>query len=98
MYNSFDCCNATRFRTKQTSAFKDSHTIKPDIEKVVKDYYDHFHNIIGEKIIESESTVEYQSNVLPQGALESSITQIKSLHNVYSWQATMMNTMNMKKP
>ena len=85
---------ATQHITAQNKlpALKISHTIKPDIEKVVKDYYDHFHNIMGEKIAESESTIEYQSNVLPQGALESSITQIKSLHNVYSWQATIMNT------
>ncbi|MEO8413572.1 MAG: hypothetical protein ABI472_07920 [Ginsengibacter sp.] len=85
---------ATQHLTAQNKlpALKISHTIQPDIEKVVKDYYDHFHNIMGEKIAESESTIEYHSNILPQGALESSITQIKSLHNVYSWQATIMNT------
>ena len=35
--------------------------------------------------------------VLPNGALESSITQIKGLYNVYSWQAVMLNTDNFEK-
>ena len=69
-----------------------SSSVKPDIEKVVSDYYDHFHNIKGEKIDETRSTIEYSSKVLPPGAIESSITEIKSLHNVFSWQATMMDT------
>jgi hypothetical protein len=66
--------------------------ITPDIIKVAGDYYDHFFNIKGEKISETESTIEYKSKILPQGALESTITQIKNLQNVYSWHAIMMNT------
>lgn len=66
-------------------------SIKTDIEKVTRDYYDQFFNIKGEKISETESTIEYNSKVKPQGALESTITQIKSIQNVYSWQATMLN-------
>jgi hypothetical protein len=72
--------------------FKLTPAVTPDIIKVVRDYYDHFFNIKGEKISETESTTEYKSKILPQGALESTIMQIKSLHNVYSWQAVMMNT------
>ena len=67
-------------------------TVRPDIIKVAADYYDHFFNIKGEKISETESTIEYKSKILPRGAVESTILQIKSLHNVYSWQAIMMNT------
>ncbi len=67
-------------------------TIKPDIEKVVKDFYNYFDNIKGEKISENESTIEFQSKVTPAGSLESSIIQIKGLHNVYSWQAIMLRT------
>lgn len=76
---------------------KTPNTIKTDIEKVARDYYDHFYNIMGEKISENESTVEYQSKIMPEGSLESFITQIKSLHNVYSWQAIMFNTDDYEK-
>lgn len=72
-------------------------TIAPDVLKVARDYYDHFFNIKGEKIFETESTIEYKSKILPQGALESTITQIKNLQNVYSWQAIMMNTDDYEK-
>src|ERR1700712_4860097 len=67
-------------------------TVRPDIIKVAGDYYDHFFNIKGEKLLETESIIEYKSKILPQGAVESTILQIKSLQNVYSWQALMMNT------
>ncbi len=67
-------------------------TVRPDVIKVAGDYYDHFFNIKGEKISETESIIEYKSKILPQGAVESTILQIKSLHNVYSWQALMLNT------
>ncbi|MEP6951999.1 MAG: hypothetical protein ABI863_22105 [Ginsengibacter sp.] len=73
-------------------AFKLTSVITPDIVKVAGDYYDHFFHIKGEKISETESTIEYKSKILPEGALESTITQVKSLQNVYSWQATMMST------
>ena len=76
---------------------KISHTIKPDIEKVAGDYYDHFYNIKGEKISETESTIEYKSKVIPQDALESTITEIKNMYNFYSWQAIMMNTDDYEK-
>jgi hypothetical protein len=67
-------------------------SITPDVLKVASDYYAHFFNIKGEKISEDESTIEYKSRILPNGALESTITQIKNLQDVYSWQAIMMET------
>jgi hypothetical protein len=67
-------------------------TITPDVLKVARDYYDHFFNIKGEKISETESTIEYKSKIVPQGALESTITQMRNLQDVYSWQAIMLNT------
>jgi hypothetical protein len=76
---------------------KVTNTIKTDIEKVTKDYYHHFFNIRGEKIAETESTVEYQSKVIPQGASASTISEIKSLHDVYSWQASMFTTEDFEK-
>ncbi len=66
--------------------------INTDIEKVARDYYDHFDNIKGEKISETENIIEYSSKINPQGALESTIMQIKSLENSYSWQALMLDT------
>jgi hypothetical protein len=78
-------------------SLKIANNIKPDIEKVTRDFYDHFYNIIGEKIAETESTIEYQSKVIPAGAVESTIIQVKSLHNVYSWEAVMMNSDNYEK-
>jgi hypothetical protein len=66
--------------------------ITTEILQVAGDYYDQFFYTKGEKIAETESTIEYKSKILPQGALESTVMQIKSLHNVYSWQAVMMNT------
>ena len=67
------------------------------MQKIVGDYYDHFYNIKGEKLSESTSTIEYQSKVLPQDALESVITEIKSLHEVYSWEATLLKTDDFEK-
>ncbi|MEO6639165.1 MAG: hypothetical protein ABIN25_12885 [Ginsengibacter sp.] len=65
-----------------------------DIQKVARDYYVHFENIKGEKLSESGNIIEYSSKISPPGALESTIMQIKSLHNSYSWQALMLNTEN----
>ncbi len=80
------------FAQNKIPLLKVSNTIKPDIEKVASDYYDHFDNIKGEQTNETQNTIEYESKVLPKGASESSITQIKGLYNVYSWQAVMLNT------
>jgi hypothetical protein len=73
-----------------------SHSLKPDIEKVVGDYYDHFSEVKGEIISETISDIEYKSKILPSGASESTITEIKSLHN-YSWQAIMINIEDYEK-
>jgi len=80
------------FAQNKIPLLKVSNSIKPDIEKVASDYYDHFYNIKGEQTDETQNTIEYKSKVIPKGALESSITQIKGLYNVYSWQAVMLNT------
>ncbi|MDQ2864524.1 MAG: hypothetical protein M3R50_12935, partial [Bacteroidota bacterium] len=64
-------------------ALKINNKIKPDIEKVAKNYYTHFDDIKGEKISESTNTIEYESKVIPRGATESIIVQIKGLQNVY---------------
>lgn len=66
--------------------------VTPDVVRVAHDYYNHFFYIKGEKISETESSIEYKSKIFPPGALECSVMQIKSLQDVYSWQAVMMNT------
>lgn len=79
------------------AGLKISSSIKPDIEKVAGDFYDHFDHIKGEVISETISTIEYASKVLPFGASESSITQIKSVHNNFNWQANMFTSEDYKK-
>jgi hypothetical protein len=78
-------------------AFKITTSVRPDIEKVVNDYYGHFFNLKGEIIDETAHTIEYKSKLLPQGALESTITQIKNQKNIYSWQAIMLSTDEFEK-
>jgi hypothetical protein len=78
-------------------SFKIPRSVKPDLEKVVSDYYGHFYSLKGEKIDETEQTIQYKSKLLPQGAIESTITQIKNQKNVYSWQAIMMATNDFDK-
>lgn len=77
--------------------FKIPKSVKPDIEKVVSDYYGHFYSLKGDKIDETAQTIEYKSKLVPQGALESKITQLKNQVNVYSWQAVMLTTIEFEK-
>ena len=74
------------------SNFKTIPGINIEIEKVARDYYDHFDNIKGEKISETENIIEYSSKINPPGSVESTIMQIKSLNNCYSWQSLMLDT------
>jgi hypothetical protein len=77
--------------------FKTAPSIKPDIERVVNDYYGRFLHFLGENIDEKLNTIEYKSKLLPQGALQSTITQLKNQRNVYSWQAVMLSTEDFEK-
>jgi hypothetical protein len=67
-------------------------SVKPDIEKVARDYYSHFYNTKGDKLKEDETTIEYESKVKPQGADRCLVTKYKSEENDYSWQAEMLST------
>lgn len=70
-----------------------TNTIQPDLEKVVKDYFNHFTNIRGEEIGQNPQTTEYSSSVKLSGAEECSITKYSSVKNeVWSWQAVMLTT------
>ena len=80
------------FAQNKPSGSKTPLPINSDIEKVAQDYYDHFDNIKGEKISETQNMIEYVSIINPPGAIESTVMQIKSLENSYSWQALMLDT------
>lgn len=75
---------------------KSALSVKPDIEKVAKDYYQNFNNIKGDTLIQTTNTIEFSSKVIPVGALQSSITKY-SEPNSYSWQATMLQTENFEE-
>lgn len=75
---------------------KSSKSIKPDIEKVVEDYFENFVNIKGDTIMETTSTIEYYSNVIPEGALEATITNYKT-PKTFSWQCTMFKSEEFKE-
>ncbi len=55
-------------QNKNTSIQK-APAFNADIEKVARDYYDHFENIKGEKISETENMIEYSSKINPQDIL-----------------------------
>jgi hypothetical protein len=72
--------------------------IHPELEKVVKDYFNHFMNIRGEEIGENPQSTEYYSSVKITGAEECSITKYSSTKNeIWSWQAVMLTTEEFEK-
>ena len=78
------------------SVFKSSNSIKPDIEKVVHDYFDNFENIKGDTLAQNTSIIEFASKIIPAGALDASITSYKTPKS-YSWQSTMFKTEEYKE-
>lgn len=91
------CANFQSFAQNRPTLQKANNSVKADIEKVVEDYYNHFKNIIGDTISVSINTIDYQSKIIPPGATQCIITKIKGLENVYSWEATMLNTEDFEK-
>ena len=83
------------FAQSKLSVFKSSSSIKPDIEKIVGDYFDNFDNIKGDTIMQTVSTVEFNSKVIPAGATETSITKYKT-SKTYSWQSTLFSSEEFK--
>ena len=70
-----------------------TNTIQPQLEKIVKDYFNHFANIRGEETGENPQTIDYSSSVKLNGSEECSITKYSSAKNeVWSWQAVMLTT------
>ena len=67
--------------------------LQPELEKVVKDYFNHFINVRGEEIGQNPQSTEYYSSVKITGAEECSVTKYSSAKNdVWSWQAIMLTT------
>lgn len=73
------------------SFHKASASIKPVIEKVARDYYQNFNNIKGDTVNETAGTIEFKSKVVPEGAIETSITKYVDPYS-YTWQATMFES------
>jgi len=84
------------FAQPKLSVFKSSASIRADIEKVASDYFEDFNNIKGDTIIESVSTIQFNSKVIPTGALDATVTKYKTLKS-YSWQSTMFKTEEFKE-
>lgn len=72
---------------------KNAKSIKPDIEKVVRDYYQQFHNITGDTLMRSTNSIEFKSKLLPIGAVKSSITKFIDPRSL-TWQAVMFQSEN----
>ena len=85
-------CSICVFAQRQSILPVNAKSVKPEIATVMADYYDQFLNIKGDTISETKSAVEFQSKVIPEGALRCSITEIKSLYKVCSWQAVMYSS------
>ncbi|HEY9341563.1 MAG TPA: hypothetical protein VIQ23_08290 [Hanamia sp.] len=77
-------------------ALKSSPSVKPDVEKVARDYYQNFNNIKGDTLMQTAGTIEFQSKIIPAGSLESTITKYSD-PNSYSWQAIMFQTEDFKE-
>src|ERR1700754_3519913 len=76
----------------QTTAVS-GNTIKSDIEKIVKDYPNHFQNIIGEQLAQNPQSTDYKSGVVVNGAEECVVTKYSSSKkDIYSWRGTMLTT------
>lgn len=66
-------------------------SLKPVIEKVARDYYQNFNNIKGDTVSQTESTIEFKSKIIPEGAIDASITKYINPYS-YSWEATMFQS------
>jgi hypothetical protein len=67
--------------------------VQPELEKVVKDYFNQFVNIRGEETGQNPQSTEYHSSVTIKDAEECTVTKYSSAKNeVWSWQAVMLTT------
>ena len=78
------------------AALKPSPSVKPDIEKVARDYFQDFNNIKGDTLLQTAGTIEFESKIIPAGSLEATITKYSD-PNSYSWQAVMLQTEDFKE-
>ncbi|MER3498394.1 MAG: hypothetical protein C4308_07045 [Chitinophagaceae bacterium] len=68
-------------------------SLQPIIEKVVKDYPNHFQNIRAEEIYADVQTTDFRSVVVIPGAEECVVTKYAAKNKaVYSWRANMLTT------
>ena len=75
---------------------KTANSIKPDIEKVARDYYEQFANMKGDTLMRTGNTIQFASKLVPVGGLNGIITRYdKPL--TYSWEANMVRTENFEE-
>jgi hypothetical protein len=68
--------------------------IGPDIKKVLQDYPNQFHNLMGDVVEQNPQSTDYACNFKVNGAEEVTITQYSSAnkYDITSWQALMLTT------
>ena len=68
--------------------------IGPDIKKVLQDYPNRFHNLMGDVIVTNPQSVDYACNFKVTGAEEATVTKYSSAnkYDIVSWQAVIQTT------
>ncbi len=68
--------------------------IAPDLKKVIQDYPQQFHNLVGEVIVQNPQSTVYACNFKMKGAEEASITKYSAAnqYDIMSWQARLLTT------
>lgn len=71
-----------------------ANSIGPDIKKVLEDYPNQFHNLMGEVVEVNPQSTDYACNFKVKGAEEVTITKYSSAnkYDITSWQALMLTT------
>ena len=71
-------------------------SIKPTIEKVARDFYENFANIIGDTVNETGNSIQFQSKLVPPESLGTSITKYVDPYS-YSFESTLFETENFQE-
>ncbi len=82
--------NPARTQLKLAAA----NTIAPAVKKVIQDYPQQFHNLMGEVIVQNPQSTVYACNFSMKEAEEASITKYSAAnqYDIMSWQARMLTT------
>lgn len=78
-------------RLSEKPTEKKSPSIKTDMDKVARDFYQGFNNIKGDTLMQTSGITTFSSKIVPAGAKDCIVTKHR-LPNSYSWQATMFES------